>query len=124
MRELRLEGVQVLVGREVVLGLRPAGDRVDDAVDQLLHAGLATGLADVATEVLADDDVGGELAPERRNFDVLLLEDGLAAFVADAGGADLPGDLVVRVDARLGPAAREREAAGERAVVRAAVEAH
>ena len=119
MRELRLERGEVLVRGEVVLGLRPAGDRVDDAIDQLLDARLAAGLADVAAEVLADDDVRGELAPERRDLDVLLLEDGLARLVADARGADLPGDLVVRVDAGLGPAALEGEALRRAAVVRA-----
>ena len=73
--QLGLEGREVLVGREVALRLGPGGDRVDDAVDELLDAVLALRRADVAAEVLADDDVGGELAPERGDLDVLLLED-------------------------------------------------
>ena len=85
--ELRLERVEVLGRGEVALGLGPGRDRVDDAVDELLDAGLALRRADVAAEVLADDDVGGELAPEVRDLDVLLLEDGLAALVADVRGA-------------------------------------
>ena len=64
VRQLGLERGQVLVGREVALGLGPGGDRVDDAVDELLDAVLALRRADVAAEVLADHDVGGELAPE------------------------------------------------------------
>jgi hypothetical protein len=68
VRELCLERGEVLVRGEVTLGLRPAGDRVDDAVDQLPDAPLPSGLADVAAEVLADDDVGGELAPRGRNL--------------------------------------------------------
>ena len=60
-----------------------------------------------AAEVLADDDVGGQLAPERGNLDVLLLEDADALLVADAGDPGFPLDLVVRVHARTGPAARE-----------------
>ena len=70
-----LKVCEVGVGREVVLGLGPGRDRVDDAVDELADGGLALGRAEVAAEVLADDDVGGELAPEVGDLDVLLLED-------------------------------------------------
>ena len=69
------------------------------------------GRADVAAEVLADHDVGGELAPERRaprrpsarrrscrdSFVMLAVRNSQV-------------DLVVRVDARRGPAALEGEA--------------
>ena len=58
------------------------------------------------------------------DLDVLLLEDGLAGLVGDAGRPVLPGDLVVGVDARAGPAALEGQAAGplagEAGTVRAA----
>ena len=122
--QLRLERGEVLVRGEVALGLGPGGDRVDDAVDELPDAVLALRRADVAAEVLADDDVGGELAPGGRDLDVLLLEHGLAGLGADAGRPVLPGDLVVGVDAGAGPAALEREAArplaGEAGTVRAA----
>ena len=123
-----LKVCEVGVGREVVLGLGPGRDRVDDAVDELADGGLALGRAEVAAEVLADDDVGGELAPEVGidvnhdvggelapevgDLDVLLLEDALARFVGDAGGPVLPGDLVVGMDVRAGPAALEGQAAG------------
>src|SRR4029078_5459032 len=43
-------------------------------------------------------------------LDVLLLEDGLAGFVGDAGGPVLPGDLVVGMDVRAGEAALEGQA--------------
>ena len=39
--QLGLERLEVLVGREVALRLGPGGDRVDDAIDELLDAGLA-----------------------------------------------------------------------------------
>ncbi len=65
---------------------------------------------DVAAEVLADDDVGGQLRPEVGDLDVLLLEDALAGLVGDAGGPQLPGDLVVGMDARAGVAALEGQA--------------
>ena len=110
MGELRLERREILACGEVVPRLRPAGDRVHDPIDQLADAGLAARRTDVAAEVLADDDVGGELAPERRDLDVLLLEDGLAGLIADVGGPDLPRDLVIRMDTRASPAAGEREA--------------
>ena len=103
---------EVRVRREVALGLRPGRDRVDDAIDELLDAGLALRRAEVAAEVLADDDVGGELRPEVGDLDVLLLEDALAGLVGDAGGPVLPGDLVVGMDTRRGPAALEGQARG------------
>ena len=115
--QLGLEGAQVLFRGEVVLVLRPAGDGVDYAVDQLTDAGLALGRAQVAAEVLADDDVGGELAPERRDLDVLLLEDADALLVADARGPGLPRDLVVGVDPGSGPAALFRPLAGAKKCV-------
>ena len=108
--QLRLERLEVVVRREVALRLRPARDRVDDAIDELADAGLTLGGVEVAAEVFADHDVGGELAPERGDFHVLLLEDALAALRADAGGAVLPGDLVVGVDPGRRPAALERQA--------------
>src|SRR4029078_4915128 len=104
MGELRLEGGAVLARREVALGERPGADRVDHAIDELLDAGLALGRADVPAEVLAHDDVGRELATEVWDLDVLLPEDALAGLALDAGGAALPGDLVVGVDAGPGPA--------------------
>ena len=110
MGQLGLEGLEVRVGREVVLGLGPGRDRVDDAVDQLADGGLALGRAEVAAEVLGHDDVGRELAPEVGDLDVLLLEDGLAGLVGDAGGPVLPGDLVVGMDVRAGAAALEGQA--------------
>src|SRR6185295_6707716 len=51
-------------------------------------------------EVFRDDDVGRLLGPEGGDLDVLLLEDDFPLFVADDGRADLPFDLVERVDAR------------------------
>ena len=115
--QLGLEGGEVLVGREVVLGLGPGRDRVDDAIDELADARLALGRAEVAAEVLADDDVGGELRPEVGDLDVLLLEDRLARLVGDAGGPVLPGDLVVGMDAGTGPAALEGQATDRRLAI-------
>src|SRR4029453_7014311 len=116
MAQLRLEPRQVLRRPEVALGLGPRRDRVDDAVDELLHGTLAARRADVAPEVLADHDVGRQLAPECRDLDVVLLEDHLARLVLDLRRAQLPGDLVIRVDARPRPAPLEGQAANTLAV--------
>ena len=88
---------------------RPRRDRVDDAADQLLDAALALGRADLAAEILRDDDVGRLLRPGLRDLDVALLEHHLAALVADHRRAQLPFDLVERIDAGLGEEARERQ---------------
>ena len=93
-----------------LLGARPLRDRVDDAADELLDAALALGRADLAAEVLRDDDVGRLLRPEPRDLDVALLEHDLAALVADDGRAQLPLDLVERIDAGFGEEPRERQA--------------
>ncbi len=110
--QLSLEGGEVLVRVEVVLGEGPGGDRVDHPIDELLDAALTTGRADMAAEVLADHDVGGELRPEVGNLYVRLLEDGLARLVLDLGRAELPGDFVVGVNAGGGPAPLEGQSAG------------
>src|SRR6185295_10667274 len=89
-----------IVGGEVFLVARPPRDGVDDAADQLLDAVLALGRADLAAEILRDNDVGGLLGPGGRDFNVALLENDLPLFVSDDRRADLPFDLVERVNAR------------------------
>ncbi len=109
MGQLGVEGLGVLVGREVAARLAPAADRVGDPADELAHAGLALGRAEVAAEVLADDHVGGRLAPELGHLDALLLEDRLAALVGDDRVADLPLDRVERMHPGLGVAPPEAD---------------
>src|SRR5258706_15252043 len=70
----------------------------------------------MAAEVLADHDVGRELAPGFGGLDVGLLEDGLAGLVRDRRGPELPLDLVVGMDVRARMAARPAEALHGRAV--------
>src|SRR5262249_6703226 len=84
----------------------------DHAADQLAHAVLALGRADVAAEVLGDDHVGRELRPGLRHLDVGLLEDHLALLVGDLGRAPLPGDGLERVLAGAGEVAGHRDALG------------
>ena len=66
-------------------------------MNQLANAVLALGRAHFAVEVLAADDVGGQLAPGRGHFAVVLLEQDLTVFALDGGGANLPLDGVERV---------------------------
>ena len=90
--QLAVEPLAVLRRGEVAVLDAPVGDRAGDAVDQLPDAVLALGRADFAVEVLADDDVGGQLAPDRRDFAVVLLEDHLAVLALDLRAADFPLD--------------------------------
>src|SRR5512132_410615 len=99
MLQLRAEGRQRILAREIMLVARPPRDGVDDAANQLLDAALALGRIHLPAEIFRDDDVGGLLGPEGRNLDVALLEDDLPLLVADDGRAGLPFDLVERIDA-------------------------
>ena len=90
------ERLQIVVAREVLLLLRPVGNRVDDAADELLDAALALGRADRAAEILGNDDVGRLLRPEPRDFDVALLEDNRTLLIADDRRAHVPFNLVER----------------------------
>src|SRR5262249_1675605 len=102
------------VGREVLLPVGPSGDRVDDAADELLDAALAFRRADLAAEILRDDDVGRLLRPGFRDLDVALLEDDFPFFRADDGRAKVPLDFVERVDAFRGEEALVVEAGDRR----------
>src|SRR5262249_2872016 len=91
--QLGLEGVRLVVGREVAALAAPAADRVDDAADHLADAGLALGSAELAPEILLSNDIRRRLRPELRELDRLLVERGLV-LARDEGVADLPLDLV------------------------------
>jgi hypothetical protein len=93
------ERLQIVLRREVALLARPARDRVHHAADELPDRSLALGRSDLPAEILRDDDVGGLLGPELRKLDVALLEDELAALVRNHRRAELPINLVERIDA-------------------------
>jgi len=95
--QLGLERVAVFDRGEVAALAAPVGDRARDARDHLLDRALAGGRVELAAEVLLGDDVGRVLRPGRGELDVLLLEDG-----ADARVAQLPLDGLERVHAGLG----------------------
>src|SRR6185436_6428818 len=97
--EIVAERLQIVVAGEVLVGARPRRDRVDDAADELLDAAFALRRTDLAAEIFRDDDVGRLLRPGLRNLDVALLEDDVAALVADQRRAGFPLDFVERIDA-------------------------
>src|SRR5207253_3350291 len=98
------------LAREVALGGSVARDRVDDPVYDLLHARLALRRPELAAEVLGCDDVRRGLRPELGDLDALLFED-VPALPGDDRIAELPLDLVVRVDAGAGEAALDSQTA-------------
>jgi hypothetical protein len=109
VRELGLQGVAVLLAREVT-GLTPRlGDPPGDPVHHLLDRELAVGRAELAAEVLLGDDVGRVLRPALRELDPALLEGGVLR-VADHRVADLPVELVEGMDARGGEPAFDDQA--------------
>ena len=104
-RQLVVEPLGVLGGREVAVVAAPVGDRPGHAVDELADRVLplalrrgAVAAGHVAVEVLAGHDVGGELAPAAGDLAIRLLEDRPAALVLDLGRAEVPVDLVERAD--------------------------
>jgi hypothetical protein len=82
---------------EVAIGETPIGDRPADSMDELADAILALRSAVFAVKVFADDNVGGQLAPELRHFAIGLLEQHLAIFAFDGSSASFPLDGVKRV---------------------------
>ena len=81
-RQLVVEPLGVLGRGEIAVFLAPIGDRAGHAVDQLANRILAlarrraaVAAGHVTVKVLADDHVGGELAPAPRDLAIDLLED-------------------------------------------------
>src|SRR5262249_47277393 len=97
--ELVVEAVGVFLAGEVAVLAAPVADGAGDAVDELADAGLALGSVQLAVEILAGDDVGGELAPGLGDLAIDLLENDAAALVLDGGCALFPFELVVGADA-------------------------
>ena len=63
-------------------------------------------------QVFRGHDVGGGHGPVFGDFDVLLLEDGVALRVGDLSQAEIPFDFAVGGHAGLGEEATEGEAGG------------
>ncbi len=88
--EIAVEVFAVLLRFKVAVLDAPVGDRAGDAVHELLDRVLPFGRVDLAVEVLAHDNVRGQLAPGGRDFTGRLLEEHLAVLPLDGGRAELP----------------------------------
>ena len=101
--ELAIESLAVGGRGEIAVLHAPIGDRAADAMDQLPDAALALRRVDLAVEIFADDDIRRQLAPRLGDFAIGLLEEHLARFAFDRGGAEIPFDGVERIgDVRRG----------------------
>src|SRR5438128_2494927 len=89
MRQLIAEDLRGFRRREVSLLVPPPMDGAHHAADQLLDAPLPLRRPDDPTEVLRDDDVGGDLRPGGRDLHVVLREHDLTLFVGDGRRAGL-----------------------------------
>ena len=90
--QLPVEAFAICGTSEVAVFEAPIGDCAGDAMDKLLDAVFALRRANFAVEVFAADDVRSQLAPERRDFAVGLLEDQLAVLALDLRAANFPID--------------------------------
>ena len=88
--KVAVEVLAVLLGLEIAVGGAPVGDRAGDAMHELLDGVLPLGSVDLAVEVLANDHVGGQLAPGGGNLAGRLLEEHLAVLPLDRGRPQLP----------------------------------
>src|SRR5207247_9038339 len=92
--------------RAVPLFYSPIGARPRGPTNQLSHRSFSSAfvrigaVGDVAVEIFRDCDFGRERAPTLRHFDVLLLEDNLAAVVIDFRCDAFPCDLIGCISGR------------------------
>jgi len=110
--EFVVEGGAIFRRFEIALGQAPVADGLRYSSHQGADSGLALGRADGAVEIFARHDVSRGHRPVLGDFDVLLLEDGVALGVGDLSGTALPFDLVVGRDAGFGEEAAEGQARG------------
>ena len=99
---------------EVPVGHTPVRDGPGHPMDELLDRFLPLRLGRISVEVLGADHLGGQNRPVLRNFDPLLLEDGLARIIGDLRRAAIPFDLVEGLDLRVAEDPLEWQLAGGR----------
>ena len=88
----------VFVAGEVAISLAAVGYCSADAVNELLDGVFTFAGFVVAIEVLAGNDLCGQLAPCNGYFNVLLFEDDLAVVAGDLSLTVFPFDLVERMN--------------------------
>ena len=109
--QLGLEGVGILVAREVAALATPSGDRSGHPADHLLDRGLALVASELAPEVFLGDDVRRVLRPGPGELDSALLE-GRVLGITDDRVPQLPLDLVEGVDAFTGQSPFDGDSCG------------
>ena len=112
VRQLVVKSCAVVGRLEIALRQTPVANSFGHASHQGAHAALALGRAERSMQILTGHNIGGGHRPILGNFDIFLLEDGVALGVRDQGGALLPFDFVVGGNASLGEKAMEGEAWG------------
>ena len=93
--ELVVEDAGVGFAGEVAAVETPVANGLGDAAYELADAGFALRGAELPVQILRGHDIGGGHRPVEGDFDIALLEDGVALGVGDGGGAALPLDFVV-----------------------------
>src|ERR671930_1170692 len=97
---------------EISAGDTPVANGLGDAADELAHAGLALGGAQLAVEIFAGHDISSGHGPVLGDLHVRLLEDDAAGGVGDLRGTLLPLHRLIRRGARLGEETAEGQAGG------------
>ena len=90
--QVAVKGFGIPPGGEVAVFKPPVGNGAADAVDDLPHAFFPLRGVRFAEEILAGNDIDGELAPCFGEFAVILLEKNGAAVSFDDGGSVGPFD--------------------------------
>ncbi len=101
-RQFAVKGLGVGLGGEVAVLAAAVGNGAADAMDELLEGVLPLSRFDVAVEVFAGDDLGGQLAPGGGHFNIILGKNGLAAVAIDPCGTLFPVNLIKGMDLGVG----------------------
>ena len=112
VREFVVEGGAVFWRLEIALRQTPVADGLSHASDQGAHSTFALRGTERSMQIFAGHNISGGHRPVFRDFDVFLLEDGVALGVRDQGGALLPFDFVIGRHTKPGKEAAETEARG------------
>jgi len=91
--EFAIENLRILFGEEIAVSQAAIGNGAADPMNELLDGVFPPAGVDIAVKVLADNDLGGQLAPGQRYFDIILFKNGFAGLVGNFGLAGFPFDF-------------------------------
>ena len=93
--QIAIKTFAILRGIKVPVGNAPISDGPSDAVNQLSHRVLPLlGIVGIPVEILADHNVGRQLAPRSWNLAIGLLKQSLPVLILDRRTTQLPLDGV------------------------------